>query len=353
MQINAICEFYIRNFGHHILSYIWAREPESCLGEGIITESQSFELFRNGLLEIVALREPPIHVKLYYNYCLRSLLELGTELSTPITLILAVSPGDEYAELDKSIPVVLLQVEHTIVAPGGRDLADAPLGEIPLKNKVGRYHARLAGDLSLIKRATAIIEYSQPNISNIQNSPLASLYRNRVFYIAPLIGDPTTSWPARVFASNKILTIMTPPKKGDRRESLIKELNGAGHNFRNISDNFENLSSVYKRHKILLNTNQTDHHHTFSELRILPALLAGMLIVAEETPLLNLVRYESLLLTGEASELGNLLRDARENYRDLRSSLISRTSVSQVFEELKKENAQAFRAIVRSVSGKH
>ena len=59
-----------------------------------------------------------------------------------------------------------IQHEHTLVKPGGRDSAGAPLGTIPLPDGSGNYLVRLAG-YAYLKTLDTVIEYSRPNLVNL------------------------------------------------------------------------------------------------------------------------------------------------------------------------------------------
>jgi hypothetical protein len=57
-----------------------------------------------------------------------------------------------------------IQHEHTLVKPGGRDSAGAPLGTVPLPDGSGNYLVRLTG-YAYLKTLDTVIEYSRPNSS--------------------------------------------------------------------------------------------------------------------------------------------------------------------------------------------
>ena len=75
----------------------------------------------------------------------------------------------------------------------------------------------------------------------------------------------------------------------------IKESNIFHKNVNNCFDNKE-LQELYSNTKILINVHQTKDHQTFEELRALPALLCGCLIISEESPLQELIPYHKYII---------------------------------------------------------
>ena len=72
---------------------------------------------------------------------------------------------------------------------------------------------------------------------------------------------------------------------------LLNQIKQKGITYINVNNCFEKdkLQTLYKNTKILINIHQTDHHHTFEELRVLPALQCGVLVICEHSPLSNLI----------------------------------------------------------------
>ena len=78
------------------------------------------------------------------------------------------------------------------------------------------------------------------------------------------------------------------------------------------------LQELYLKTKILVNIHQTDHHHTLEELRILPALQCGVLVICEKTPinenkLLN-VEYDDYIIWATYDGIVQKTIEVMENY---------------------------------------
>ena len=71
-----------------------------------------------------------------------------------------------------------------------------------------------------------------------------------------------------------------------------------GFQFLNVNNCFikNDLQNLYKNTKILINIHQTEHHHTFEELRVLPALQCGVIVISENSPLSELVPYNDYII---------------------------------------------------------
>ena len=66
--------------------------------------------------------------------------------------------------------------------------------------------------------------------------------------------------------------------------------------------------------RILVNVHQTDHHHTFEELRVLPALCNGVLIISEEVPLKEEIPYSESIIWSSYDRLPETIEKVKENY---------------------------------------
>jgi hypothetical protein len=84
----------------------------------------------------------------------------------------------------------------------------------------------------------------------------------------------------------------------------------------NVNDCFEKkrLEQLYCNTKILINIHQTDHHHTFEELRVLPALLCGCIVICEDSPLKELVPYHKYLIWVKYDEIVEKCIEIQNNY---------------------------------------
>jgi hypothetical protein len=103
---------------------------------------------------------------------------------------------------------------------------------------------------------------------------------------------------------------MNEPRRKYFFEKLIE------HNIpvQNINNIFNGIEFIYKKIKILINIKQTDHHDTLEELRVLPAIRCGVIVISESVPLQKECRYSDFVVWGKLEELPNIVRDVLSNY---------------------------------------
>ena len=92
------------------------------------------------------------------------------------------------------------------------------------------------------------------------------------------------------------ITTFTFPNLGRRQRfwEMMSERNVTVTNKNGVHG--PELKKPFDEHAILVNVHQTEEHHTLEEFRILPALLRGMVIISEVSPLIEYVPYSLRLL---------------------------------------------------------
>ena len=76
---------------------------------------------------------------------------------------------------------------------------------------------------------------------------------------------------------------------------------------------------MYLHTKVLVNIHQTDQHHTLEELRVLPALQCGVLVICEKSPInknnyFN-VRYHEYIIWAEYGDIVQKTEEVLSNYK--------------------------------------
>ena len=86
----------------------------------------------------------------------------------------------------------------------------------------------------------------------------------------------------------------------------------------NINNCFEKkqLKALYRNTKIIINIHQTDHHHTFEELRVLPALLNGVIVIAENSPLYESIPYHKHVIWSSYDNILDKVIEVENNYEN-------------------------------------
>jgi hypothetical protein len=212
---------------------------------------------------------------------------------------------------DNKVLSIEINWEHTLVKQGGRSVrAGTPIGNIKDINnnsyfvRIERYEELNSADL--------IIDYSNPNIYNVKTLDIYKSFSIKHFYVSPSI------YENYIQKENRSLTLLTTfiNTMEPRRQTLLRKIKDSKIDHSNISDCFNKnkLRELYKKTKILVNVHQTDHHDTFEELRSLPALQCGVIVISEDSPLKDRIPYHSLVIWAKYDEIISKLKEVSDNY---------------------------------------
>ena len=206
---------------------------------------------------------------------------------------------------------VALQWEHVLVRPGGRDSEGAPASSVPLSAGQGHYLARLV-DAPRLAAADLIIDYSAVNLRVLADCPFWNGQLPPRVAVAPLVYPPDFGRAGR---DVPLLSLFAAPGQG-RRADFLAAARAAGLPLRNRRGVFHpgTLRALYRRCRILVNVHQTADHHTFEELRVLPALLCGVLVVSEDVPLREQVPYARYVIWSAPERLLDTVRAVLADY---------------------------------------
>ena len=274
-----------------------------------------------------------IEIREYYMYVVNLFKAAISKLSLNSNFIFGNYPhdfGNEFKTLRLDI-----QNEHTLVKQGGRDSAGAPAGKIKLGDDF--YLVRIARS-DYLRGLDGVIEYSQPNIENIRQSGLFNDYLEKVVYIAPLIYD----LPVLNFEQEKkypCITLFGDPEEPKRKDFLqrLREHEVESSNINGIFGKDE-LRQQYAETGIMVNIRQTLHHDTLEELRILPALLNGVIIISEDVPLREKVPYNEFIIFSDYDSIPAKIKYVQENYAAIWRHIFSGHRFPAMMNRLKKSN---------------
>jgi len=250
----------------------------------------------------------------YYNYIAGLILKIiqKRELNN-INIIL----GNCSYNFNNNLKTIKINInyEHTLVKKGanyGVIESEKALveGKIKIKDRNENYLVRIIHYTSL-SNSDIIIDYSIPNIYNIEISEYFEDLSKKLIYISPTIYDIDIS------NTNRKIDVLTTfiDINQPRRKALYDNLND-NFNYKNVNNCFDkkDLKNIYQNTKILINIHQTDHHHTFEELRVLPALLNGIIIISEDSPLKEMVPYNKYIIWTDYDNIIEKTKDILDNY---------------------------------------
>ena len=250
------------------------------------------------------------YIKDYYNYVVKLVKKILTNNDYGINVLF--NYYNNIPNNNKNI-VIGINFEHTLVKIGGRSAENSLPGNISNMDSDEKYLVRIDGYENLINK-NIIIDYSIPNLININKSLRYEDYYNKSIYISALLYKPYFNIDNR---NIKLLTTFINTNE-PRRHRLLENIKNKNMEHININNCFEKkeLKALYRNTKIIINIHQTDHHHTFEELRVLPALLNGVIVIAEESPLRESVPYHKHVIWSSYDNILDKVVEVENNYED-------------------------------------
>lgn len=268
--------------------------------------------------------EPSIHIREYYNYCLSLIIAVLERHNPRLNVIFGNLPY--VPKNENKIIRIDIQCEHTLVKEGGRGVQKKIFGNIPT-DEGGKYLIRV-DNFDYYNSLDFVIEYGFPNFKNITSSCEFKEYAKKILVIEPLI-YPIDWSPNNRDGSFSILSY------NERRYHMIKEFSHIDSNFLNVINCFSKdcLTELYKKYRIMMNIHQTEHHHTFEELRVLPALSQGVLIISEDVPLKESIPYHEYIIWSKYNDLPKTLLKVMNDYNNY-SNMVFNKELKKTLENI-------------------
>ena len=265
----------------------------------------------------------PKYVNDYYEYILSIVNYIIDKNNLSINIIL---DGEEYnfRNNNKTIKIAI-NYEHTLVKKGGRSVQKGtPFGKIKY-NENENYFVRIER-FQHLNSSDIIIDYSNPNIFNVKQSELSSDFSNKHIYLAPILYETL-----HINTNNRNIQSLTTfiNINEPRRKNLLENISKSNLSHSNIKNCFDKikLQELYQNTKILINIHQTPHHDTFEELRCLPALQNGVIVVSEKSPLSHLVPYNELIIWTDYDNIINKTKEVLENYEEYYKNIFKKKNI--------------------------
>lgn len=275
----------------------------------------------------------------YYNYSV-NLLKMWLAKNNISINIIVGNYNHNFNNTNRTIKIDI-QCEHTLVKTGGRSVQQHIYGNVPCDG--GTYLIRV-DNFNYYNSIDYIIEYSLPNIYNLSTNDIFEEYLNKNIYIAPLLFAPNFTSLTR----KNIITMFTD-NSNCRRSEILNCLKQLSVEFTSVSNCYTNdcLYDIYKDSKILVNVHQTDHHHTFEELRVLPALLSGVIIVSEDVPLKEKIPYSDYIVWSSYDNIAQTVKDVSDNYEYYFNKIFSDTELIECIKSMQDLNIKCFNKLLQ------
>lgn len=272
-----------------------------------------------GRVILISRQNPEIVIHDYYFYILGLLrYSLGTLSKNCFVFY----ESNTFHFLNFLLPIlrVNLQIEHTLVKPGGRDTEGSILGSLPIPNSSMQYLVRIA-NLSRLNIANIVFDYSRINLYNIRCAKSFDLYLKKTFCISP------TLYPLNIDALGRdgVITLFGNPEDS-RRKLFLESLKNRHIDSINVRGVYFDIDSIYRQAKIVINIRQTEYHDTLEELRILPALRSGAIVISESTPYAEKTWYSKFIIWGSLEQIPDLIIHTQRNYNQIHLQIFGDTS---------------------------
>ena len=289
-----------------------------------------------GRARLVFNPQHPAFVREYYLYCVALFRDTPAARGAPVNLVF----GDYDVDCGNANPTrrIDIQWEHTLVEPGGRDSDGAPVGAVPLPDGEGFYLARVANRAAL-ESLDAIVDYSRPNVENLRRAGGFDAYLARTVVLAPLLYETDVTPGTRRRDAITLFADVTQP----RRAAFLQAAHAARLPLRNVAGVYAGaaLRALYRDTRVLVNVHQTGQHHTFEELRVLPALLCGVVVVSEDVPLRETIPYREFVVWARYEQLADTVRAVLADYAGYRERIFGGNRFAALVERMRQDNRDA------------
>lgn len=274
----------------------------------------------------VQMKNELLYVKDYMEYCYRLVLDCMSDLE----LRRNITIGDHEITPVSSPIRIGVNWEHTLYEDDGK------LQVIPHK-----YEVR--------KDFDHILDYCLINKHILSNSEQYAEYGKKTIYIAPSLYTLAPHLEGRedIVLTTFIYINHTFP----RRISLIQGLLAESLPWKNITGCFnkKELEGVLHSVKILVNIRQESRKKILEELRILPALLCGCLVVCEEALMSELVPYKDCIIWAKLEDIPKKVKEVYSSYPWWYNRIYANQDNLRILSRLHQENKDRLKSALVGV----
>lgn len=239
-----------------------------------------------------------------------------------------------------------INFEHTLIHPGVKNMEiNLANGDVCIRSRValpdggGEFLLRLINYKELLD-SDVIIDYSSVNTYNISYTHVLWEYENKMIRLSPFLYD--IDWTSCV---RSIDTLTTFVGRRDRRDQFLRHLRQRLPQHTSVTDVFDprGKQELYRRTKIMLNIHQCLHHNTFEEIRVLPSLLCGTLIISEDTPLRQVIPYQHMVIWCSPEEVVERTVHVLDHYEEYWHQIFTGDN-RRLLEGIRREDRASFQA---------
>jgi hypothetical protein len=187
------------------------------------------------------------------------------------------------------------QYEHTII-----------------KNEDGEYYCGVYRFNDLIK-LQSVFDYSNANVNHIKTSEYFKKNSDVFRYYPPLLYDISNS-------NNRFKNCLTIHNTSLRRHNIHQKIDMDYCQNVYCKNDIKNIMDEYK---ILVNIHQTDNSHTLEELRVLPALMTGILVISEDSPYKEHIPFSEHIIWSQYDNIVDTINNVLEDYDFFREKYLT------------------------------
>jgi hypothetical protein len=279
---------------------------------------------------------------LYVNSYIKYIIDLLKLIIIENKLHINVIIGNNFYNFNNNNKVIRINInwEHTLVKKNGRGVMSNCIEGNVFTDTGDNYLVRI-DRYEELNNSDIVIDYSIPNIYNIYTSNKYNNFFNKLVYISPALFNYNFQNYINNDREINILTTFINTNE-PRRRALLDNIKLANLDHKNINNCFDDdaLMKLYLNTKIIINIHQTEHHHTFEELRVLPALLMGVIVISEKSPLNNLIPYNDFIIWSSYDNIIETVNKIINNYKYYYDKIFTS---SNLLSRLHKNNIKKFK----------
>ena len=161
---------------------------------------------------------------------------------------------------------------------------------------------------------------------NIKSAPSLKRFSQKIYCVSPSL------YPICTNAKNRIgiITLFGNPN-ASRRKKFLDMLRRHNIEYQNILGVYFGVNKIYQNTKIVVNIRQTDNYDTLEELRVLPALRSGAIVVCESAPYVKKTAYSKFIIWGSLHDLPKIITEIEENYEEVHRNIFGSDSQHSSF----------------------